>query len=78
MADEPHLCISESPFYVGRAVVALPRTRMSDGLPGRRSRAVSSPPNMGSPNTDGTQPDAWRYIAEVQAPDNPADDTGYR
>jgi hypothetical protein len=33
---------------------------------------------MGSPNTGGAQPDAWRYIAEVQAPDNPADDTGYR
>jgi hypothetical protein len=28
MADEPHLCISESPFYVGRAVVALLRTPM--------------------------------------------------
>jgi hypothetical protein len=29
-------------------------------------------------DTDGTRPDCWRYVVEVQDADRPADDTGYR
>jgi hypothetical protein len=32
----------------------------------------------GFTDLDGSQPDAWRYIAEVQGLGKPADTTGYR
>jgi hypothetical protein len=32
----------------------------------------------GFTDTDGTQPDCWRYVVEVQDRDLPADDRGYR
>jgi len=32
----------------------------------------------GFTDADGSRPDAWRYIVEVQDPGKPADVTGYR
>ena len=32
----------------------------------------------GFTDLDGSQPDAWRYIVEVQRAGKPADTTGYR
>ena len=32
----------------------------------------------GFTDTDGSQPDAWRYLVEVQDAGKPADTTGYR
>jgi len=32
----------------------------------------------GFTDLDGSQPDAWRYVVEVQDPGKPADATGYR
>ena len=32
----------------------------------------------GFTDVDGSQPDAWRYVVEVQEPGKPADATGYR
>ncbi|HEX2132990.1 MAG TPA: short-chain dehydrogenase, partial [Actinophytocola sp.] len=32
----------------------------------------------GFTDTDGSRPDAWRYIAEVESQGKPADATGYR
>jgi hypothetical protein len=32
----------------------------------------------GFTDLDGSQPDAWRYLVEVQDPGRPADVTGYR
>ena len=32
----------------------------------------------GFTDLDGSQPDAWRYIVEVQDAGKPADTTGYR
>ena len=32
----------------------------------------------GFTDLDGSQPDAWRYLVEVQDPGEPADVTGYR
>ena len=32
----------------------------------------------GFTDLDGTRPDAWRYITEVQEAGKPADDRGYR
>ena len=77
-AREPHVCISETPSYVGRAVAALaadPNVSRWNGeslSSGRLARVY------GFTDLDGTKPDAWRYIVEVQEAGRPAGDTGYR
>jgi NAD(P)-dependent dehydrogenase (short-subunit alcohol dehydrogenase family) len=74
----PHFCISESPAYVGRAVATL----VADPGVARWAGQVLSSGELariyGFTDTDGTQPDCWRYVVEVQDKDLPADDTGYR
>jgi hypothetical protein len=35
-------------------------------------------PVYGFTDTDGTQPDCWRYVTEVQDAGRPAGDRGYR
>ncbi|MEU4083476.1 SDR family oxidoreductase [Streptomyces aureus] len=75
---EPHFAISETPYYVGRAVAAL----ASD--PGRarwNGQSLSSgqlAQVYGFTDRDGSRPDAWRYMVEVQDKGGPADVTGYR
>ncbi|MGZ8649593.1 MAG: SDR family oxidoreductase [Solirubrobacteraceae bacterium] len=75
----PHFrAISESPRFVGRAVAALAAD--PDVAPRHRG-AVSSgglAREYGFTDVDGSQPDAWRYIVEVQDPGLPPDATGYR
>jgi len=75
---QPHFAISESPAYVGRAVAAL----ASDPAVARwNGKSVSSgelAKIYGFTDLDGSQPDAWRYMVEVQDPGRPADVTGYR
>lgn len=74
----PHFCISESPTYVARAVAAL----AADPEVARWSGQVLSSGQLAKvyrfTDTDGTQPDCWRYLAEVQEKGLPSDDTGYR
>jgi NAD(P)-dependent dehydrogenase (short-subunit alcohol dehydrogenase family) len=75
---QPHFVISESPRYVGRAIVAL----AADPDKQRWNKQSLSSGQLaqvyGFTDTDGTQPDAWRYMVEVQNPGKPADDSGYR
>jgi NAD(P)-dependent dehydrogenase (short-subunit alcohol dehydrogenase family) len=79
LAHEPHFCISETPAYVARGIVALAADPM-----GRRQYAgqVLSSADLarkyGVTDTDGTQPDCWRYVVEVQDPGLPATEVGYR
>jgi NAD(P)-dependent dehydrogenase (short-subunit alcohol dehydrogenase family) len=74
----PHFAISESPLYVGRAVAAL----AADPDVARWNQQSLSSGQLaqvyGFTDSDGSQPDAWRYIVEVQDPGKPADTTGYR
>lgn len=78
LAAQPHFAISESPAFVGRAVAALaadPEVRRWNGQSlssGGLARAY------GFTDTDGSRPDAWRYMVEVQDAGKPADPTGYR
>jgi NAD(P)-dependent dehydrogenase (short-subunit alcohol dehydrogenase family) len=77
-AISPHFAISESPAYVGRAVAAL----AADADVQRWSGQVVSSGQLakvyGFTDTDGSQPDAWRYVPEVQDAGKPADTTGFR
>ncbi|WP_410576721.1 SDR family oxidoreductase [Amycolatopsis sp. lyj-108] len=75
---QPHFAISESPAFVGRAVAAL----AGDAKVGRwNGKSVSSgelAKEYGFTDLDGSRPDCWRYLVEVQDPGRPADVTGYR
>jgi NAD(P)-dependent dehydrogenase (short-subunit alcohol dehydrogenase family) len=78
-AINPHFAaISESPLFVGRAVAAL---AADPDLHRRNGGSFSSgglAREYGFTDVDGSQPDAWRYLVEVQDPGLPADPTGYR
>lgn len=77
-ADGHFAAIAETPRYVGRAVVAL----ASDPDVARHNGASLSSGALareyGFTDLDGSQPDAWRYLVEVQDPGLPADATGFR
>ncbi|NJP48770.1 SDR family oxidoreductase [Streptomyces sp. SBST2-5] len=74
----PHFAISETPRYVGRAVAAL----AADPDVSRHNGASLSSGGLareyGFTDLDGSSPDAWRYLVEVQDAGKPADVTGYR
>jgi NAD(P)-dependent dehydrogenase (short-subunit alcohol dehydrogenase family) len=78
-SGNPHFrAISESPRFVGRAVAAL----AADPDVARRNGGSFSSGGLareyGFTDVDGSQPDAWRYMVEVQDPGLEPDPTGYR
>ncbi|WP_344626291.1 SDR family oxidoreductase [Kitasatospora arboriphila] len=75
---EPHFCISETPFFVGRAVAALAADPEVARWNGRSLSSGGLAQVYGFTDRDGSRPDAWRYMVEVQDPGRPADATGYR
>ncbi|MFF5981959.1 SDR family oxidoreductase [Streptomyces olindensis] len=74
----PHFAISETPRYVGRAVVALAADPDVARWNGRSLSSGGLAPVYGFTDLDGSRPDAWRYLVEVQDAGKPADTTGYR
>ncbi|MFE9843706.1 SDR family oxidoreductase [Streptomyces goshikiensis] len=74
----PHFGISETPAYVGRAVAALAADPDVSRWNGRSLSSGQLAGVYGFTDLDGSRPDAWRYMVEVQDPDLPADATGYR
>jgi NAD(P)-dependent dehydrogenase (short-subunit alcohol dehydrogenase family) len=77
-AKEPHFAISETPAYVGRAVAALAADDERARWNGESVSSGELAKIYGFTDLDGSQPDAWRYLVEVQDPGKPADVTGYR
>jgi NAD(P)-dependent dehydrogenase (short-subunit alcohol dehydrogenase family) len=74
----PDFALSESPRFVGRAIVALAtdpdRSRWNQ-------QSVSSGQlahEYGFTDVDGSQPDVWRYIEEIREPGLDADPADYR
>ncbi|MYS78847.1 SDR family oxidoreductase [Embleya scabrispora] len=78
MRIQPHFGISESPAYVGRAVVALAGDPEVARWNGQSLSSGQLAGVYGFTDLDGSRPDAWRYLVEVQDPGLPADQTGYR
>ena len=74
----PHFAISESPAFVGRAVAALARDPDVSRWNGASLSSGQLAQVYGFTDLDGSQPDAWRYVPEVQDAGKPADTTGYR
>jgi NAD(P)-dependent dehydrogenase (short-subunit alcohol dehydrogenase family) len=77
-AREPHFAISETPRYVGRAVAHLAADPEVSRFNGRSLSSGGLAKEYGFTDLDGSRPDAWRYMVEVQDPGRPADATGYR
>ncbi|MEV0475098.1 SDR family oxidoreductase [Streptomyces prunicolor] len=74
----PHFAISETPRYVGRAVAALAADPQVARWNGQSLSSGGLAPVYGFTDLDGSRPDAWRYLVEVQDVGKPADVTGYR
>ena len=75
---QPHFIISETPRYVGRAVAHLAADADVARWNGQSLSSGQLAKVYGFTDVDGSQPDAWRYLVEVQDPGKPADSTGYR
>jgi NAD(P)-dependent dehydrogenase (short-subunit alcohol dehydrogenase family) len=78
LAAQPHFAISETPRYVGRAVAHLAADPEVGRFNGRSLSSGGLAKEYGFTDLDGSQPDAWRYLVEVQDVGRPADTTGYR
>jgi NAD(P)-dependent dehydrogenase (short-subunit alcohol dehydrogenase family) len=74
----PHFAISESPAFVGRGVAALARDPEVARYNGKSLSSGELAKIYGFTDIDGSRPDCWRYLVEVQDPGKPADVTGYR
>jgi NAD(P)-dependent dehydrogenase (short-subunit alcohol dehydrogenase family) len=74
----PHFAISETPAFTGRAVVALACDPNVSRWNGASLSSGQLSKIYGFTDVDGSQPDAWRYLVEIQDAGKPADTTGYR
>jgi NAD(P)-dependent dehydrogenase (short-subunit alcohol dehydrogenase family) len=75
---QPHFAISESPAFVGRAVASLAQDPDVSRWNGKSLSSGQLARVYDFTDLDGSQPDAWRYLVEVQDAGKPADVTGYR
>ena len=63
---QPHFAISETPAFVGRAVAALAADPDVARWNGQSLSSGQLAQVYGFTDLDGSQPDAWRYLVEVQ------------
>jgi NAD(P)-dependent dehydrogenase (short-subunit alcohol dehydrogenase family) len=77
-AKQPHFVISETPRFVGRAVASLAGDPDVARWRGRCLSSGELAQVYGFTDLDGSRPDCWRYLREVQEAGRPADATGYR
>ena len=66
------------PRFVGRAVAALAADPDRARWNGQSLSSGQLAQVYGFTDVDGSRPDAWRYVAEVQDAGRPADAAGYR
>jgi len=74
----PHFAISETPRFIGRAVVALAADPDRARWNGQSLSSGGLAQVYGFTDLDGSKPDAFRYLVEVEEQGKPADVTGYR
>ncbi|SDE15697.1 NAD(P)-dependent dehydrogenase, short-chain alcohol dehydrogenase family [Paenibacillus sp. UNCCL117] len=75
---EPHFIISETPRFVGRAVAALAGDPDAGRWNGQSLSSGQLAGVYGFKDLDGSQPDCFRYLVEVQEAGKPANANGYR
>ncbi|MEU5895697.1 MULTISPECIES: SDR family oxidoreductase [Streptomyces] len=76
--QNPHFAISETPTFVGRALVALAGDPDVARHNGKSLSSGGLAKEYGFTDVDGSAPDAWRYLTEVDQESRTADVTGYR
>ncbi len=79
-ALDPHFAISESPVFVGRAVAALATDPQVARWNGQSLSSGGLARVYGFTDTDGSAPDAWRYLVDIERADadTPVDAADYR
>jgi NAD(P)-dependent dehydrogenase (short-subunit alcohol dehydrogenase family) len=77
-AAPPGFAVSESPRYVGRAVVALATDATRERWNQRSVTSAQLAAEYGFTDIDGSRPDAWRYNQVVESGDRDADPNDYR
>lgn len=76
--EHPHFVISETPTFAGRTVAALAADPDHGRFAGKTVSSGQLAQLYSIDDLDGSRPDAWRYITEVESVGKPADATGYR
>jgi hypothetical protein len=77
-AAPPGFAVSESPRYVGRAVVALATDPTRQRWNQRSVTSAQLAAEYGFTDIDGSRPDVWRYEQAVEDGDRDADPNNYR
>jgi NAD(P)-dependent dehydrogenase (short-subunit alcohol dehydrogenase family) len=77
-AAPPGFAVSESPRYVGRAVVALATDPKRERWNQRSVTSGQLAAEYGFTDIDGSRPDVWRYDQAVESGDRDADPNDYR
>lgn len=78
LEKEPHFVISESPRFTGRAIAAIANDPDKINMSGQSFSSGQLAKKYKFKDIDGSQPDCWRYIPEVQEAGKPANAEGYR
>lgn len=78
LVKQPHFAISETPRFTGRAVAALAADPDVGRWSGQSLSSGQLARHYGFTDLDGSRPDCWRYLVEVQEAGKEADVTGYR
>lgn len=74
----PDFVISESPLFVGRGIAAVAADPDRSRWNQKSVTSYDLAQHYGLTDTDGSRPDAWRFIPEVVEQGKPLDVTGYR
>lgn len=74
----PHFCISESTRFVGRGVAAIAADANKTRWNGRSVSSGELAKAYEFADVDGSRPDCWRYLVEIEEAGRPADASGYR
>jgi NAD(P)-dependent dehydrogenase (short-subunit alcohol dehydrogenase family) len=74
----PGFAVSESPRYVGRAVVALATDPRRERWNQRSVTSAQLAAEYGFTDIDGSRPDVWRYNQAVEQGDQDVDPSDYR
>jgi NAD(P)-dependent dehydrogenase (short-subunit alcohol dehydrogenase family) len=77
-AAPPGFAVSESPRYVGRAVVALATDRTRQRWNQRSVTSAQLAAEYGFTDIDGSRPDVWRYNEAVEHGNRDASPSDYR
>jgi hypothetical protein len=70
--------LTESPAYVARGIAVLAADPAVARYAGTSLTSGQLARIYGVTDTDGSRPDGWSYITEIEAPGLPAREAGYR